>query len=87
MKNNQAAGVGLQLLDQFWVSGTCRMDVQCGGGVHGIASLCGEEFEQYQPVVVLCQQLKVVFVSGGLDSLSHFKSLDLAAQSQGMMSI
>ncbi|AAY91272.1 conserved hypothetical protein [Pseudomonas protegens Pf-5] len=43
MKNNQAARIGLQLFDQFWGAGACRMDVQCGSGVHGIASLCGEE--------------------------------------------
>ena len=33
------------------------MDVQGGCGVHGVASLCGEELGEYQPAVDFCQLL------------------------------
>lgn len=39
--NDQAAGGGLQLLDQFPVAGARGMDVQGCRDVHGVASLCG----------------------------------------------
>lgn len=41
VKDNQAAGGGLQLLDQSTVTGARRVDVQGCCGVHGAASLCG----------------------------------------------
>ena len=40
-ENDQAAGGGLQLLDQSTVTGARWVDVQGCGGVHGVASLCG----------------------------------------------
>ena len=40
-EDDQAAGGGLQLLDQSTVTGARRMDVQGCSGVHGVASLCG----------------------------------------------
>ena len=41
VENDQAAGGGLQLLDQSTVTGARWVDVQGCGGVHGVASLCG----------------------------------------------
>ena len=41
VKNDQAAGGGLQLLDQSTVTGARWVDVQGCCGVHRIASLCG----------------------------------------------
>ena len=41
VEDDQAAGGGLQLLDQSTVTGARWVDVQGCGGVHGIASLCG----------------------------------------------
>lgn len=41
LEDDQAAGGGLQLLDQSTVTGARRVDVQGGRGVHGDASLCG----------------------------------------------
>jgi hypothetical protein len=43
VNDDQAAGGGLQLLDQVAVTGARWVDVQGGCGVHGIASLCGGE--------------------------------------------
>lgn len=41
VENDQAAGGGLQLLDQSTVTGARWVDVQGCCGVHGVASLCG----------------------------------------------
>ena len=41
MEDDQAAGGGLQLLDQSTVTGARWVDVQVCCGVHGVASLCG----------------------------------------------
>lgn len=41
VEDDQAAGGGLQLLDQSTVTGARWMDVQGCCGVHGVASLCG----------------------------------------------
>ena len=41
VEDDQAAGGGLQLLDQSTVTGARWVDVQGCGGVHGVASLCG----------------------------------------------
>lgn len=45
-ENDQAAGGGLQLLDQSTVTGARWVDVQGCGGVHGVASLCGGRVRQ-----------------------------------------
>ena len=41
VEDYQAAGGGLQLLDQSTVTGARWVDVQGCCGVHGVASLCG----------------------------------------------
>ena len=41
VEDDQAAGGGLQLLDQSTVTGARWVDVQGCSGVHGVASLCG----------------------------------------------
>ena len=41
VEDGQAAGGGLQLLDQSTVTGARWVDVQGRCGVHGVASLCG----------------------------------------------
>ena len=51
--NDQAAGGGLQLLDQFPVAGASRMDVQGCRGVHGVASLCGGRVRQISRIVFI----------------------------------
>ena len=56
VEDDQAAGGGLQLLDQSTVTGARWVDVQGCCGVHGGTSLCGEEKHQYQPVIDICQQ-------------------------------
>ena len=43
VEDDQAAGGGLQLLDQSTVTSARWVDVQGGSGVHGDASLCGGE--------------------------------------------
>ena len=43
VEDDQAACGGLQLLDQSTVTGARWVDVQGCCGVHGVASLCGEE--------------------------------------------
>jgi hypothetical protein len=43
VKDDRAAGDKLQLLDQVQLVSACRVNVQGCCGVHGIASLCGEE--------------------------------------------
>lgn len=43
VEDDQAAGGGLQLLNQSTVTGARWVDVQGCCGVHGLASLCGEE--------------------------------------------
>ena len=44
--DDQAAGGGLQLLDQSTVTGARWVDVQGCCGVHGVASLCGGRVSQ-----------------------------------------
>lgn len=51
---DQAAGGGLQLLDQLTVTGARRVDVQGCCGVHGIASLCGGRVRQISRIVLMC---------------------------------
>ena len=46
VEDDQAAGGGLQLLDQSMVTGARWVDVQSCCGVHGIASLCGGRVSQ-----------------------------------------
>ena len=46
VKDDQAAGGGLQLLDQLTVAGARRVNVQGCCGVHGVASLCGERVRE-----------------------------------------
>ena len=46
MEDDQAAGGGLQLLDQSTVTGARWVDVQGCCGVHGVASLCGGRVKQ-----------------------------------------
>ena len=46
MEDDQAAGGGLQLLDQSTVTGARWVDVQGCCGVHGVASLCGGRVRQ-----------------------------------------
>ena len=46
VEDDQAAGDGLQLLDQSTVTGARWVDVQCCCGVHGVASLCGGRVRQ-----------------------------------------
>ena len=41
VEDDQAAGGGLQLLNQSTVTGARWVDVQGCCGVHGVASLCG----------------------------------------------
>lgn len=41
MEDDQAAGSGLQLLDQSTVTGARGVHVQGCSGVHDVASLCG----------------------------------------------
>ena len=41
VEDDQAAGGGLQLLDQSTITCARWMDVQGCCGVHGVASLCG----------------------------------------------
>ena len=41
VEDDQAAGGGLQLLDQSTVTGARWVDVQGCCGVHDVASLCG----------------------------------------------
>ena len=46
VEDDQAAGGGLQLLDQSTVTGARWVDVQGCCGVHGVASLCGGRVRQ-----------------------------------------
>ena len=46
VEDDQAAGGGLQLLDQSTVTGARWVDVQGCCGVHGVASLCGGRTKQ-----------------------------------------
>ena len=46
VEDDQAAGGGLQLLDQSTVTGARWVDVQGCSGVHGVASLCGGRVKQ-----------------------------------------
>lgn len=46
VKDDQAAGGGLQLLDQSTVTGARWVDVQGCCGVHGGVSLCGGRVRQ-----------------------------------------
>ena len=46
VEDDQAAGGGLQLLDQSTVTGARWVDVQGCCGVHGVASLCGGRVKQ-----------------------------------------
>ena len=46
VEDDQAAGGGLQLLNQSTVTGARWVDVQGCCGVHGIASLCGGRVRQ-----------------------------------------
>lgn len=46
VEDDQAAGGGLQLLDQSTVTGARWVDVQGCCGVHGGASLCGGRVRQ-----------------------------------------
>ena len=57
VEDDQAAGGGLQLLDQSTITGARWVDVQGCCGVHGVASLCGGREGKYQPTVDLCQCL------------------------------
>ena len=66
VEDDQAAGGGLQLLDQSTVTDTRWVDVQGCCGVHGSASLCGEEKCQYQPMIDICQQPAVDISTYGL---------------------
>ena len=52
-ENDQAAGGGLQLLDQSTVTGARWVDVQGCGGVHGVASLCGGRTKQISRIVLM----------------------------------
>ena len=46
VEDDQAAGGGLQLLNQLTVTGARWVDVQGCCGVHGVASLCGGRVRQ-----------------------------------------
>ena len=46
VEDDQAAGGGLQLLDQSTVTGARWVYVQGSCGVHGVASLCGGRVKQ-----------------------------------------
>lgn len=46
VEDDQAAGCGLQLLDQLTVTGARWVYVQGCCGVHGVASLCGGRVRQ-----------------------------------------
>ena len=50
VEDDQAAGGGLQLLDQSTVTGARWVDVQGCCGVHGVASLCGG---RVKPIITL----------------------------------
>ena len=54
VEDDQAAGGGLQLLDQSTVTGARRVDVQGCCGVHGVASLCGGRTKQISRIVLMC---------------------------------
>ena len=54
VEDDQAAGGGLQLLDQSTVTGARWVDVQGCGGVHGVASLCGGRVRQISRIVLMC---------------------------------
>ena len=53
VEDDQAAGGGLQLLDQSTVTGARWVDVQGCCGVHGVASLCGGRVRQISRVVLI----------------------------------
>lgn len=50
VENDQAAGGGLQLLDQSTVTGARWVNVQGCCGVHGVASLCGGRVRQISTI-------------------------------------
>ena len=52
VEDDQAAGGGLQLLDQSTVTSARRVDVQGCSGVHGVASLCGGRVRQISRIVL-----------------------------------
>ena len=52
VEDDQAAGGGLQLLDQSTVTSARRVDVQGCCGVHGVASLCGGRVRQISRIVL-----------------------------------
>ena len=54
VEDDQAAGGGLQLLDQSTVTGARWVDVQGCCGVHGVASLCGGRVRQISRIVLTC---------------------------------
>ena len=53
VEDDQAAGGGLQLLDQSTVTGARWVNVQGCGGVHGVASLCGGRTKQISRIVLM----------------------------------
>ena len=53
VEDDQAAGGGLQLLDQLTVTGARWVDVQGCCGVHGVASLCGGRVKQISRIVLI----------------------------------
>ena len=50
VEDDQAAGGGLQLLDQSTVTGARWVYVQGCCGVHGVASLCGGRVRQISTI-------------------------------------
>ena len=61
VEDDQAAGGGLQLLDQSTVTGARWMDVQGCCGVHGVASLCGGRVRVILTVKVNLSSKKYLF--------------------------
>ena len=73
VEDDQAAGGGLQLLDQSTVTGARWVDVQGCCGVHGVASLCGGRVSQILTLKVILSifmTIKDVFnVKGSVDAV------------------
>ena len=72
VKDDQAAGGGLKLRDQWTVTGGRWVDVQCCCGVHGVISLCGGRMREIlTSKVILSNNLPLGFLlclrSSGLE--------------------
>lgn len=62
LEDDQAAGGGLQLLDQSTVTGARWVDVQGCCGVHGFASLCGGRVRRLLTLKVILVNKNIILV-------------------------